>query len=71
MGVECFSSFEDAKHFLCLFIQKNYPKGHNSNRWKQPEEIVLGYVVDPEGLFPYVYKITQTTISFNVNCNFY
>ncbi len=69
-GVKCFSKFEDASFFLHRIINTNFERDHINKRWK-PEIIVLDHLVDPEGLFPYVYKITKITMLSDSNYSFY
>lgn len=57
---ECFTSTKNAYNFLEKIIKTNYVLDHYG---KVPEyEMNIGEVIEPEVLFPYLYKITETYI---------
>ena len=61
MGAECFASLDDAITFTEGMIDKNFSKDHNVTL--PAYEIFIDEVIEPEMLFPYLYKITKKSIT--------
>ena len=61
MGAKCFMSLAEAELFMEHLIHLNYPKDHEGpveyKQWK------LNKAVDPEALFPYLYKLSEHRMS--------
>jgi len=61
-GVACYASKVQAMLFLRHKIEENWSKDHEGTLELGLDDIELDEVVDPEQLFPYVYKISKQTI---------